>query len=246
MKPMEMDTNDIEKYTAELNKCSVGIEDIANSNNSNFECLNNSGLFNRGFSNINNRIQGLSKKITSLGNVVSKEKEEMFVNENRLSNLAEAIEVPQDFVVNYNNTIFNNENVILEKRDGQAIKVDSQINQEELDFQSSLAFNKKLSNIYSNERDKDIIDNESLYNINKEDLLDFSSNINLNKSEYNDNYDINKTKLGNISNDELQNNVEFKNIEDIDNIKLYNIYNNNYPNEINVPYELVKEEEKDE
>lgn len=223
MKPMEINLNEIENYVAGLNKCSSNVEGAVADNVSSFSCLNSSGLYCNGINLINDGMKKISQNISSLNNLIECEKEEIFINEEKLARKAEELEVPKDFIVNYENTSLITENVLLTKNNGQAIKKNVYLSNEDLEFNSSIEFNKKLNNIYSNNKNNEEskIEDQEFNKIEKEELINIQSNLNLKNPQLEDDYLIEKKNLQQIKKDYNQKDLTLSN-PDISKKDLYN------------------------
>lgn len=205
IKMNEYEMNDIASY---LERTSQSVGNTSNEISSNFAPLNRAGLFAQGINGIKNNISKVSSSISSLKNIVINETDKMKTLEQNLANKASQIEVPRDFIVNDTATVYNYNEKILDKQDGKSVNEGLELKEENIEFNSSIEYNKKLSNIFN---DNKILENKlNDYDLNNIRLNNIRNGNNLERQIYDDNSIIAKENLYDVQNN---NNLVSQNID---------------------------------
>lgn len=173
---INIDETEINNITTHLGKNQNHLNTLNQSTNGGFRNLKNSNLFGNGITRINKQIGTISDTVSMINNIVKTKTHEMFELDNRLSQEAEQIEVPTEFITN--NSVRNHifDGITLTKNDGKNINHDNSLKPDEINFDSSIS-KTAIDSIVNNNSDLSDIElrNYKTKNIN-------ISNINNNKS----------------------------------------------------------------
>lgn len=213
-----------------LDKCYTDTEATGKNMTNNFASIRKAGLFDVGINKINKQISSLTTSLFNVKNIVNKNSNEMFEMDRQLANIANNIEIPQDFVKN--NSIFTTEfkDMVMEKNDGTSVNQGQKTtNNVDINTQSSIIKNtieninnqnilnnaqyedniignkQNLENIDNNQStvEQKLNDNFSTTNVN---LQNINNSQNITEQEINNQYSVSKTNLSNIKNDQVINN----------------------------------------
>lgn len=229
--------DELDNLIIKLNKNNSESSLVESNIPTNFQNLNNTGLFSDGIKKIGNQFNELNRTMNNVKNKLVEHKERIFLSEYAFDKRAQEIEIPQDFVKNDSTKVNTIDDIYLSKNDGKSVntgeKIDetnelndydlnkkelesivanNEIKEEKYDSSSSLS-QEKIDNINNGKDTKEVnIDEESTIESGK---LETVNNYNdLQGVEYDDNIDLESVSVGNIKNDNVEDDEEIK-LEDI-------------------------------
>lgn len=140
----ENEINDIKAY---LDRSSDNIENTSQKISSLFSSFTDVGLFSDGAMKIKSQMDSISSQVSDMGTSIHKQYDDMEKIENKLSRMADEIEIPNDFITNDSSININVNSGKLKKNDGKKVKSDKKDDKKKLQFESSIKYNDNLKEI---------------------------------------------------------------------------------------------------
>ena len=173
-----------------MDKCYNGMDSASRGVPKQFSSLNNSGVFSKGINTIGKQLNNITNSIFNVKNIVNKRTDEMFSMDRKMAQIAQKIEIPQDFVENntMNTNTFNQ--VLLEKMDGRSVNEGHALTD--------------IESIADNSIRATALGDITTSTVTKEEVLDSSTNTNDNVGDRTTNI-LGKQNINNINNSQTLN-----------------------------------------
>lgn len=192
-----MREEEMEIAVSGLDKCYLDTESTSKAIPNKFSNVAKAGLFDLGISTINRQINGITTSIFNVKNIVKKHSGEMFNMDRKMAEIAEDIEIPQDFVSNDSRSENTFNQIILDKIDGKSVNAEQNTTKVEENFNSAVT-KENLQNISNSQTLKEESYNDQTA-INKQNLNNIDNNRTLEEQRLNDATNIAKEALNNIN-----------------------------------------------
>lgn len=192
-----MREEEMEIAVSGLDKCYLDTESTSKAIPNKFSNVAKAGLFDLGISTINRQINGITTSIFNVKNIVKKHSGEMFNMDRKMAEIAEDIEIPQDFVSNDSRSENTFNQIILDKIDGKSVNAEQNTTKVEENFNSAVT-KENLQNISNSQTLKEESYNDQTA-INKQNLNNIDNNRTLEEQRLNDATNIAKETLNNIN-----------------------------------------------
>lgn len=215
---------DVDCVVGRLNRSVMNTGGVGGDMPQSFSTLKNANLFSNGVTKINNQIGAISKGISNVKTIFQRSVARINDAETSLSQRAETIYIPRDFIINNTTVLHDIDDIVLNDTINDNIKGGQALEIKELILDKNSVTDDKLSNIFNN--DGAIKDGKiKEFNIAKEEMVDISNGELMNEKTLNFQNDLRKKELFNIENlEELKvNNLEINPIKTSE--KLENINN---------------------
>lgn len=244
-----MREEEMEGAVGALDKCYTDGDATAKQIPNSFSSIMNTGLLNTGINTIVDQINSITTSIFNVKSIMKKHSTEMFNMDRNMANIAEKIEVPQDFVKNNSMQEKSFEEYMFSKVDGKSVNSgDATVNRVDANADTTVT-KENLSNINDSSNVQNVnVDGDTtvvaanLNNISQnaqagnvntdftssvasENLTDINNGEEAGKVETTDDTTVNNQNLRNINNGEEIKNVEVVNETTINNQDLRNINN---------------------
>lgn len=218
-----MREEEMEIAVSGLDKCYLDTESTSKAIPNKFSNVAKTGLFDLGISTINRQINGITTSIFNVKNIVKKHSGEMFNMDRKMAEIAEDIEIPQDFVSNDSRSENTFNQIILDKIDGKSVNAGQNTTKVEENF-NSVVTKENLQNISNSQTLKEESYNDQTA-INKQNLNNIDNNRTLEEQRLNDATNIAKEALNNINKAQDLNEVKINENSTIKSQVLNNINN---------------------
>lgn len=218
-----MREEEMEIAVSGLDKCYLDTESTSKAIPNKFSNVAKTGLFDLGISTINRQINGITTSIFNVKNIVKKHSGEMFNMDRKMAEIAEDIEIPQDFVSNDSRSENTFNQIILDKIDGKSVNAEQNTTKVEENFNSAVT-KENLQNISNSQTLKEESYNDQTA-INKQNLNNIDNNRTLEEQRLNDATNIAKEALNNINKAQDLNEVKINENSTIKSQVLNNINN---------------------
>lgn len=218
-----MREEEMEIAVSGLDKCYLDTESTSKAIPNKFSNVAKTGLFDLGISTINRQINGITTSIFNVKNIVKKHSGEMFNMDRKMAEIAEDIEIPQDFVSNDSRSENTFNQIILDKIDGKSVNTGQNTTKVEENF-NSVVTKENLQNISNSQTLKEESYNDQTA-INKQNLNNIDNNRTLEEQRLNDATNIAKEALNNINKAQDLNEVKINENSTIKSQILNNINN---------------------
>lgn len=116
-----MREEEMESSVRNMEKCYTGMDSASSGVPKKFSGLKNAGVFDQGINTIGKQLNSLTNSIFNVKNVVNKRSNEMFHIDRKMAQIAQQIEIPQDFVKNDSMMSNDFNSILLEKLDGKTV-----------------------------------------------------------------------------------------------------------------------------
>ena len=152
-KRIAMKQDQINQVSSGMNQVSQKAGDACSAAGSSFDGLDT--FFGSGAGEIANQLGSLQTSLSNVQGIVQRQGDEMFNMDTALASVADAIEVPTDFVKNDQSRFTQYNNEILEKLDGKSVNDGNQTNVEENMAGSGIGSQKTMGDITSSTEAKE-------------------------------------------------------------------------------------------
>lgn len=205
---------DVDHVVARLNRSVMNTGGVGSEMPQSFSSLKNAKLFSTGVTKINNQIGAISKGISNVKTIFQKSIAKMNDAETSLSQRAESIYVPRDFIINDTTALHTIDDIVLNETINDNIKGGQALEIKELILDKNSVASSEFINILNNDGNINNVKIEE-FNITKENLSDISNGEQMNVETLNFKSDLRKKELSNIENMEeiVINNLEFNPIK---------------------------------
>ena len=158
-KKIAMKQDQMNQLASGMNQVSQKAGDASSAAGSSFDGLDT--FFGSGAGEIANQLGSLQTSLSNVQGIVQRQGDEMFNMDTALASVADAIEVPMDFVKNDQSRFTQYNNEILEKLDGKSVNDGSQANVDDTIAGSGIGSQKQMGDITSSTEAKEEVYDES-------------------------------------------------------------------------------------
>lgn len=214
-----MDEEEFERASSGFSSASTDVATVGEGFPSSFSGALNAGLMNESVSSISNELASIAASIGSVKNIIAKHSNEMFTYDKTMSEMAEDIEIPTDFLANNAAQVNEYNRTLLGKIDGRSVNegvasseiedndesivsaeglkdITGETAKEEVYDDSSVIGNSILGSIVQGETEAQTYDDE--VSVQKSALTDIGGN-QTEEQAYDESTVVGKSLLGNIN-----------------------------------------------